>query len=86
MQSIKFKRDYMGNRRGDVVTVEKITKGLAHILVARGWAEYVEASSPSPDPPPRRRGRPPKKKQPERAIREAEEYRDGPTDQDTASD
>ena len=89
MMNLKFVKDYWSFRAGQIVPVAEITQGRAHIIVSRGFAEYVDdAPAPPKDrPKPKRKRKPPEPTPLERAVLEPEETRDvRSTGEDTASE
>lgn len=77
-KNVVFLRDYWSFRRGQVVPVSEITIGRAHLVVARGFAEFTDDPPPAAedpkkqDPPKRRKHR---KRATEQAITEPDEQR-----------
>ena len=80
---VKFLKDYWSFRKGQIVSVDELTLGRAHVVVAQGFAEYCDSKAePAPEPQPpaeteeENTERVPKKKQKRLAIREPKETRD----------
>ena len=68
-KNVVFLKDFWSFRRGQVVPVAELTVGRAHLVIARGFAEWVPDEE---KPKPKRKYR---KQETEKAITTPEEHR-----------